>query len=292
MIISTGTEAYNLVCRLEHRAEQVCGIDSETEGINPKVDPAAGPKGRIICWTLSFDAVDAFIWANAETWGILGPLLKSLPVVGHNIFGFDRHMFRKAGAPLGNIVGDTMRMFKLVNPSEEASASLKTLMKYWLQIEPVGSFMELFTRRKCLEVVPEGDIKRGWRKVNEQPASCACPVEPAEVVPGWVDEEGAAHPGYEEPEYTRHTRECKGQVPTLTGGAHSRVGSITETIPLSSLAADYPHLLPTLIKYAKLDARSTLELYRLFDAKLKEMQWEVPLLSSATQGSLPGSGQR
>jgi len=239
VIVSTGTEAYNLLRQLEQRDGPV-GIDCESEGIDPRVEPAAGPAGRIVCWTVSWNAAtyseDAFIWANPETWGILGPALASLPVVGHNIFGFDRHMFRKAGAPLGNIVADTMRMFKLINPSEEASASLKSLMKYWLNIEPVGGFMELFTRQKCLEQVPEGEYLRRKRKVGEE-----------------------------------------GGVPTLVGGAHSRVGSMTEVIPLSSLATDYPDLLPVLYKYAKLDSRATLDLYRLFDAKLKEMPWQAPL---------------
>ncbi len=250
MIVSSLAEALAVLEPLSKRANPVCGIDCETEGIDPRTQPAAGPAGRIVCWTLSFDDTDVFIWANQVTWQVFAPILKSLPVVGHNIFGFDRHMFRKAGAPLGNIVGDTMRMYKLVNPSEEASASLKTLMKYWLQIEPVGSFMELFTRLKCLERVPEGDYCKRKRKVGEESG-----------------------------------------VPTLVGGAHSRVGSMTEVIPLSSLAEDYPTLLPILYKYAMLDARATLELYRLFDARLKEMAWEVPLSMAPSSTAPSGTGR-
>jgi hypothetical protein len=222
---------------LVNRRERVCGVDCETEGINPKKEPAAGPKGRIVCWTVSWDDQDAFIWATPDTWAVLAPVLHDLPIVGHNWYGFDGHMFRKAGAPCHNIVADTLRMHRLINTDEEASHGLKSLMKWWLGIEPVGGFEELFTRLKKLEDAPETDLKETKRKVGDTP-----------------------------------------KVPTLLGGAHSRVGSLREVIPLSEIPTTYPGLLPTLVKYAKLDARATLELWKLFDAKLKEMPWEYPLL--------------
>lgn len=236
MEVWTELEAEVLATALQVRKDTVVGIDCETEGIDPKVDPAAGPKGRIVCWTLSWDDLDAFVWATPDTWRVLAPVLATLPVVGHNIFGFDAHMFRKAGAPLGNIVADTLRHHRLINPTEGASHGLKALMHWWLKQEPVGSFEELFTRLKCLEEVPEGTIKSVKRKVGEDQ-----------------------------------------KVPTLLGGAHSRVGSITEFIPLSSIPSDYPELLPILIKYAKLDSRATLQLYHLFRKELQEMPWPVPL---------------
>lgn len=239
MIVSTFADAVALSKRIAARQEKVCGIDCETEGIDPRKEPAAGPKGRIVCWTLSFDEEDHFIWATPDTWWHLGPLLWDLPVVGHNIWGFDAHMFRKAGAPLGIIVADTMRMSKQINPTEGASHGLKSLMKWHLGIEPVGDFMELFTRKKMLEEKPPGELKITKRKVGE---------------------------------FLR--------IPTLLGGACSRVGSITEPIPLSTLEADYPHLLPILYKYALLDSRATLELYRRFKKKMEETPWEVPLMGT------------
>ncbi len=262
VIVTTTDDAIRLVSAVIRRISTACGIDSETEGINPKVDPAAGPKGRIVCWTLSWveaapygqsgvpDTVikDAFIWANADTWQVLAPLLNELPVVGHNIWGFDAHMFRKAGAPLGNVVADTMRMHKLINTAEDAHHGLKSLMKWWLNIEPVGEFTDLFQRLKKLEDDPGGPLKETKRKVGDTP-----------------------------------------RVPSLVGGPSSRVGTITEFIPLSTIPTDYPHLLPTLIKYAKLDSRATLELYLLFLKKMKETPWEVPLTQHA---SILDSGMR
>ncbi len=256
MIVSTAADATLLREKILDRKESVCGIDCETSGISLDESPASGPHGRIECWSIAWDESTAFVWANVGTWSILGRLLRGLPVVGHYIHSFDAHMFRKAGAPLGNIVGDTMRMARLLNPG--APAGLKPLMKAHLGIEPVGSFEDLFTRHKRLEDVPAApQVKQTFRKV------------------------------------------AGSKVPTLLGGAHSRIGSIREHIPLSEIPTTYPDLYPTLVKYARLDARATLELYHIFKRQLEGMTWELPLMthcsnsvdSSSTAGGMKSVSQ-
>lgn len=76
-------------------------------------------------------------------------------------------MFRKAGYPLGNIVGDTLRMSKLINPDGDAEHNLKSLMKWWLKMEPVGEFRDLFARRADRGVVDEPE-KTTRRKIDGQ----------------------------------------------------------------------------------------------------------------------------
>lgn len=247
--ITTRDAAEALAFRIGNRSEEVCGLDCETEGINPKKDPPAGPKGRIVCWTVAWDNEAAGVWANPETWSVLRPLLVRLSVVGHNLLGFDCHMFRKSGVPLGRPVADTMRMFRIVNPDEDASAGLKALMKWQLGWPPVGDFDDLFTRRECLGVDPGGELKRTRRKVEGE------------------------------------------TVPTLVGGAASRLGAGHAILPLSEIPELYPDLLDLLYRYATLDARATLELYRRFRKQLTATPWTLPirqhLASTKVSGTAP-----
>lgn len=250
--ITTKEQAIELRSQLFLRQRDPVGIDCETVGIDPRKEPASGPKGKIVCWSLAWDSGSqdlcvAGIWGNRSTWGILGPLLQGLPVVGHNLWGFDAHMFRKAGYPIQNIVCDTLRAHKsIINPDEEAEHGLKSLMRWWLKQEPVGSFESLFSRRQCLGEEPAGVIKSTRRKVDE----------------------------------------CT--VPTVVGGAHSRLGAGTEFLPLDRIPEDYPHLLDTLYEYAVLDARAALELYFLFEKRMQETPWPIPLLShSIASGIAP-----
>lgn len=176
-MITTEVEATELLQRLNARSYPIVGIDCETVGIDPKKEPASGSKGRIVCWSLAWyegaanegvaglEIQSAVIWANDATWGRLGSALHSMPVTGHNIYGFDSHMFRKSGYSLGNIVGDTVRMSRLINTNDDAEHGLKALMKWWLHREPVGEFRELFKQRTCLGVEDESTIKYSWRTV-------------------------------------------------------------------------------------------------------------------------------
>ena len=166
MIIFTEQDAHAVASRVRLRRNYVVGIDCETVGINPRKQPAAGPHGRVVCWSIAWDDYVSVIWHNDATADVFRILLQTLPVVGHNIYGFDAHMFRKSGLPLGNIVADTLRMSQLLNPDDDAEHGLKALIKYRLSMKPVGSFEELFSQRECLGEV-EHEEKRGKRKVGE-----------------------------------------------------------------------------------------------------------------------------
>lgn len=143
------------------------GFDTETEGINPKKQPAAGDHGRVACFTVANLTDEAtFFWATPEVVSVMGPWWSQAPVVGHNLYGFDAHLCRRAGYPLGNIVMDTLRAHRLIDTDPDAEHGLKALMRRYLGIEPVGAFAELFTRKRCLEVVEQGEPRRSWRKVD------------------------------------------------------------------------------------------------------------------------------
>lgn len=240
-IISTAAEATAWLA-----SQRFCagpwGWDTETEGLDPRKQPAAGDNGRIVCFTVAspvgidstgqLEATAAFFWAVPEVLAVIGPWWSTATLVGHNLYGFDAHMARKAGYPLRNIVMDTLRAHRLISTDPDAKHGLKALMELWLGIEPVGKLTELFSRRKCLEVVPDSEIKNTWRKVDDQP-----------------------------------------RVPTLVGGAHSRFGELTELIPLSSIESTYPHLLSDLYRYACLDAVATLKLWFEFERRMAKTVW-------------------
>lgn len=218
------------------------GFDLETVGINPKTQPAAGDHGRIVCFTVArplgiepngnLKVDGTFFWGNPDVVEVMGPWWSTAPVVGHNLYGFDAHLCRRAGYPLNRIVMDTLRAHRLINTDPDARHGLKALMELWLGIAPVGKIDSLFSRRKCLEEVPGSEIKSTWRKVADEP-----------------------------------------RVPTITGGAHSRVGDLEELIPLDRIAAEFPHLLPSLIEYALLDAVATLRLWWAFSQRMESTAW-------------------
>lgn len=240
-IISTATEAAAWVRESAFYAGPY-GFDLETVGINPKTQPAAGDNGRIVCATIarptgiasdgSLLTDAAFFWATEDVLAVIGPWWSTAPVVGHNLYGFDAHLCRRAGYPLGNIRMDTLPAHRLINTDPDARHGLKALMGFWLGIEPVGAYESLFSRRKCLEEVPAGEVKLTWRKVADE-----------------------------------------ARVPTLTGGAHSRIGDLEELIPLDRIATEFPHLLATFIEYAILDAVAALKLWWAFEGRMAATPW-------------------
>jgi hypothetical protein len=218
------------------------GFDTETEGLDPRKQPAAGDHGRIVCFTVAtpvrvsgdeLEADGAFFWANDEVLSVLGPWWESAPVVGHNLYGFDAHMCRRAGYELGNIRMDTLRAHRLIDTGPDVEHGLKALMHSWLGIEPVGKLTELFSRKRCLEVTTAGEMKYTWRKVDD------------------------SNP----------------RVPTLIGGPTSRFGEMSELVPLSAIRTEYPHLLEALYQYALLDAVATLKLWWKFQRRMAATKW-------------------
>jgi hypothetical protein len=90
----------------------------------------------------------------------------TLPVVGHNFFGFDYHLFARYGWKFQTVVGDTLRMHRLINTHDDAEHGLKSLIRWWLpELKVVGDFEELFSRRKCLGI-EEAEPKVTRRKVG------------------------------------------------------------------------------------------------------------------------------
>lgn len=240
-IVSTSDEATDWLRETAFYAGPF-GFDTETVDINPRKEPAAGDKGRIVCFTVarptgieadgSLRTDAAFFWATPDVLAVMGPWWGSAPLVGHNLYGFDAHLCRRAGYPLGNIRMDTLPAHRLINTDPDARHGLKALMAFWLGIEPVGEYAGLFSRRKCLEEVPAGEIKSTWRKVADEP-----------------------------------------RVPTLVGGAHSRIGDLEELIPLDKVRTEFPHLLPSLIEYALLDAVAALKLWWAFQSRMAATPW-------------------
>lgn len=238
-VISTAAEAQAWLTE-----QQFCagpwGWDCETEGIDPRKQPAAGDNGRMVCFTVAtpvrvlageLQVDSAFFWANEAVLSVIGPWWKDAPVVGHNLYGFDAHLCRRAGYPLGDIVMDTLRASRIVETHPDAQHGLKPLMARWLGIEPVGAFADLFTRKVCLEEVEASELKLTRRKFDDA------------------------------------------FVPTLVGGAHSRFGEMTEFVPLSQIPDKYTALLPALYEYALLDAEATLRLWWIFSQRMAAMPW-------------------
>lgn len=132
------------------RPKRWWAIDCETDGIDPKEDPAPGPKGRIVCFSLASSTDEAFVWLTPEIADVFRPWLRNLPVVAHNFHSFDWHMFRKAGLPLCGPVFDTLRAHRLLRTEEGVEHGLKVLAKWWVPEVPMpGEFKDLFTRRQA-----------------------------------------------------------------------------------------------------------------------------------------------
>lgn len=241
MFVTSTAEAAAIRGRLEYRTKPYVGVDCETVDIDPRTQPAAGPYGRIVCWSVAWyegsEVVSAVIWANPETRAVLGSYLQELPAVGHNLWGFDCHLFRRSGFPLA-VHHDTLRLHRLINGSDDAEHGLKALIRWWLpHWKVVGDFDELFTKRKSLGVVSLGE--RGAKKTKRKVAGES--------------------------------------IPTLVAGDYTRLGAGTEFVRLDCIPSDYPKLLPVLIEYAALDAVAALVLFEMFAERLGEMPWSTQL---------------
>lgn len=239
-VVLTTDHARELLRRLEGLPGPF-GIDTETVGVNPREEAAVG-KGTIVCWSIAYDhpSVDssgeeaimgprAFLWADAlevfRAW-LANPSVRK---VGHNIFGFDKHVFSNDGFELQGIECCTLRLAQLAAPGSEAG--LKSLIGRLLPYEAVGEFKDLFRKRVCLGVEDERPVKSTCRTL----------------------------------EGTR--------IPTLIGGANSRIGVGFEALDLRRIRADHPELLHRLFDYASLDARATLDLYYKLRNATESQEW-------------------
>jgi len=235
IVVKTNEEAQDLYNKIT-KGVGVVGLDTETEGIDPRTTPPGGGTGRIVCWSIAWEEGNnicrAYLPASAleifKSW-----LESSAPKVGHNIFGFDRHMFWNHGINLGGIVGDTMHMSKLAWNHPMARHGLKALGKSIFGYD-MDSFADLFSRQVPGEVEHVGTIKKTWRKID------------GERVTTWV------------------------------GGDHQYFYKRRELVPLSEIQTNpaYKGKLESLYEYASLDAEVTLRLFHYLRKKLEGIPWK------------------
>ncbi len=148
--------------------QQIVGIDTETVGCNPRKESPIG-KARIVVWSCSWIdeslgkhpicgvplANRVFIknYDEAESEGWLQELgewfsREDYRKVGHNLFSYDRHVFRNHGIVLNGIETDTLRASRLENV-----ARMEHGLKFWgsgehFQYDMPGEYGELFKRPK------------------------------------------------------------------------------------------------------------------------------------------------
>jgi hypothetical protein len=140
-------ENYHDVLRELQQAE-VIGLDSETVGVDPsRQSPAGARDARIVCWSMACrDNWDRyrryFLWADVLP--LFTNFLTHAPVVGHNIFGFDWHMFANHDIELGNVVGCTLSMHRLLTNGRGKRHGLKHLLDKLLGIAQ-PAYKDVFT---------------------------------------------------------------------------------------------------------------------------------------------------
>lgn len=240
-IVETHEQARALLLELQ-QAVPPFGLDCETERINPKKESPVG-RGRIVFWSIAWEDATGEVH-SATLYGhllhIFREFLRTAPVVGHNFWRFDRHVFANEGIELENIVADTLRQSQLSYSDTTYGHDLKTLSARWFN-EPRSGFKDLFTR-------PGRLAPKSYKKFTRQ--------KPTEARP-W---ERLTCPG----EYCRF----------------SIAESKREIIPLSAIPADYPQRLDTLVTYAAQDASDSLRLDKPLRAQLRKMPARPPLYAN------------
>ncbi len=224
----------------------VVGLDTETSGINPRKQASACGAGRIECWSLSTEKYEkVFLWSDQLE--PFTPWLQSdkHKKVGHNIYGFDYHMFANHGITLAGIAADTMIMSRLLYCSKERSHSLKALSQNWLGIHQ-PSFDSLFRR-------PKHEIRF---------------IQESRKVKGVVEDLSERHT-------KRKVGPHKGVPTLLVTGERGFFGKALEYIPLSDIPALYPDRLGALYEYASTDAYLTRLLYYKFKQELTKVPWST-----------------
>ncbi len=229
-----------------HASPHPVALDLETVGCNPKVQSPVG-NAKPWCMTLAWGEAGAgyrtaFVKAAAghpngfckaiRTW-----LSSSAPKVGANVFNFDVHALKNIGISFNGIVGDTVRMSRLLNP-DAYDHDLKSWGKQlgW----EVQSLEEVSSRPK-----PGALVKRSPKAINKQPSFIWGGTNPEE----W---------GYD---YTWMSQNIQ--------------WSKTELIPIDQLWELYPSRREALVKYAVRDAAMALDVYWFLRRQLEGLNWEA-----------------
>lgn len=131
------------------------GVDTETENCNPKKQSPIH-SAEMFCLSFAWGVPKQ---ATPSPFNRAFVLTEYLPAfedllashrhqkVGTNLFSFDRHVFANHGVKLRGIVGDTLLMSRLLNPSKDKGHGLKP----WGERlgYTVRSFESLASRRVC-----------------------------------------------------------------------------------------------------------------------------------------------
>lgn len=177
LVVQTEAEARDLL-RLLEATPGPYGLDCETVDVDPTAESPVG-RGKIVYWSLAWvnpalgnhpDRGTPVASAACLNSGVLerfGGWLRTAPVVGHNLFSFDRHLFANHSIVLENVVGDTLRMAKFLDADRQDHG-----LKSWMATAfgyGCGTYEELFSRRKHGPVEDAGDAKHTRRKVDGSP---------------------------------------------------------------------------------------------------------------------------
>jgi len=163
LVIRTEASARDLVNHLTNLPGPFA-IDCETVGIDPsKQSPVYN--GRMVCFSLAWDSDNGIHTAVVDVGNLptFAKWLKSVALVGHNIFGFDRHIFANHSVLLGNITHDTMLMSRLARNSNFMRHGLKPLALEYLGLE-MDDFKKTFSRPLLGPVLTRAKVSHSKRK--------------------------------------------------------------------------------------------------------------------------------
>lgn len=243
-VVDNEVAAQQLLQRLRTLPGQF-GVDCETEGCDPRKQSPAYT-ARIVCWSVAWFEADAAphpvavetkVASRAFIWAEYLPLFKgwlgdaAVHKVGANFSAYDMHCFENHGCPVAGLVHDNKHSSRLWYSSKDVAHDLKSQAEGILgaSVAPYGA---LFSRAVELK----GKAYKADRYY---------------------------------PRGTSRTGPLAG-VPTLV--AAGRVATFSQKerqlIPLSTIRADYPDRVATLVEYASNDAAWSLELMPFREAQL------------------------
>lgn len=213
----------------------LCGLDTETVGCNPKKETAPG-RAKLWCMTISWGTDDSvFVPASEVHYYKQWLECDRCPKVGTNLYGYDVHVFRNTGIELRGIVGDTLVMSRLLNPSKLEGHGLKP----WAA--KLGYDMESFSQMNNVvkhNPEPKAYKRDGIRDCSQNPSGQTWPVS-----------------------YTK-------------GAPYCTVSLFkTQFVPLDELWERYPARRERVVQYAIQDAKVSRVVFLHLKQKLEESVW-------------------
>lgn len=248
VIYDTGTGGL-IANRIADDNPEIVGWDTETVGCNPRKE---SPVNKAVAY------IQSFAWRNKHgevTAGVLhGEDVKHTKVahpkrtlVGHNLWGFDRHVIN-----VPNPIHDTLVMSRLLNPSRDFGHGLKA----WGERlgYDVTRYGELVCRPRHSNQVES--YKRSHTKTKQYCSDCNRAWEPAE--------------------YCLCGCSVSYSCPvTITAGAEWQKVNFNsyEALDLKQVWDEYPQRRQKILDYAVQDAVLHLELYEHLKTELEKVRW-------------------